>query len=188
VKRHTRRRDQATRIILVAVLVLVLGDVALATADALVTAAVSLLALVTVCRALASDVLPLYQRPRRYGLVALGLLLTASVAALILLTSPGMRPTFRDRLSHAIWPIPHAMACVTPLSASGLSLLRAPRRRDSPGVWAVHEQVPWGSALYPPRRRAVGRRRGREKRHTRGSHAGLGIAHVGLGKRGQSPK
>jgi len=55
VERHTRRRDRATRI----VLVLVLGDVALATADALVTAAASLLALVAVWRVLACDVLPL---------------------------------------------------------------------------------------------------------------------------------
>jgi len=89
VERHTRRRDRATRIILVLVLVLVLGDVALATADALLTAAASLLALVAVWRVLACDVLPLYQRPVRYGLVALGLLLTAPVAALILLTLAG---------------------------------------------------------------------------------------------------
>jgi len=86
VERHTRRRDRATRIILVIVLVLVLGDAAIATADALVTAAASLLALVAVWRVLACDVLPLYQRPGCYGLVALGMLLTAPVAALILLT------------------------------------------------------------------------------------------------------
>ncbi len=89
VERHTRRRDRATRIILVLVLVLVLSDVALATADALVTAAASLLALVAVWRVLACDVLPLYQRPGRYGLVAVGLLLSAPVAALILLTLAG---------------------------------------------------------------------------------------------------
>jgi len=86
VERHTRRRDRATRIILVIVLVLVLGDAAIATADALVTAAASLLALVAVWCVLACDVLPLYQRPVCYGLVALGMLLTAPVAALILLT------------------------------------------------------------------------------------------------------
>jgi len=86
VERHTRRRDRATRIILVIVLVLVLGDAAIATADALVTAAASLLALVAVWRVLACDVLPLYQCPVCYGLVALGMLLTAPVAALILLT------------------------------------------------------------------------------------------------------
>jgi len=89
VERHTRRRDRATRIILVIVLVLVLGDAAIATADALVTAAASLLALVAVWRVLACDVLPLYQRPVCYGLVALGMLLTAPVAALILLTLAG---------------------------------------------------------------------------------------------------
>ena len=88
-ERHTRRRDRATRIILVLVLILVLGDVALTTADVLVTAAASLLALGAVWRVLACDVLPLYQRPVRYGLVALGLLLTAPVAALILLTLAG---------------------------------------------------------------------------------------------------
>ncbi len=86
---HTRPRDRATRIILVIVLVLVLGDVALVTADARVTAAASLLALVAVWRVLACDVLPLYQRPGRYGLVALGVLFTAPVAALILLTLAG---------------------------------------------------------------------------------------------------
>jgi len=89
VERHTRRKDRATRIILVLVLVLVLGDVALATADALVTAAASLLALGAVWRVLACDVLPLYQRPVRYGLVALGLLLTAAAGALILLILAG---------------------------------------------------------------------------------------------------
>jgi len=89
VERHTRRRDRATRIILVLVLILVLGDVALTTADVLVTAAASLLALGAVWRVLACDVLPLYQRPVRYGLVALGLLLSAPVAALILLTLAG---------------------------------------------------------------------------------------------------
>jgi len=89
VEPHTRRRDRATRIILVLVLILVLGDVALATADALVTAAASLLALIAVWRVLACDVLLLYQRPVRYGLVALGMLLTAPVAALILLTLAG---------------------------------------------------------------------------------------------------
>jgi len=89
VERHTRRRDRVTRLILVLVLVLVLGDVALATADALLTAVASLLALVVVWRILACDVLPLYHRPVRYGLVALGLLFTAPVAALILLTLAG---------------------------------------------------------------------------------------------------
>ncbi len=88
-ERHTHRRDRATRIILVIVLILVLGDVALDTADALVTAVASLLALIAVWRVLACDVLPLYQRPARYGLVALGLLLTAPVAALSLLTLAG---------------------------------------------------------------------------------------------------
>ncbi len=42
------------------------------------------------------------------------------------------------------------------MSSSGLSLLHAPRR-DSPRVRAVHEQAPWGSALYAPQRHAVGR-------------------------------
>ena len=53
------------------------------------TAAAALLALGAVWRVLACDVLPLYHRPVRYGLVALGLLFTAPVAALILLILAG---------------------------------------------------------------------------------------------------
>ena len=53
------------------------------------TAAAALLALGAVWRVLACDVLPLYPSPVRYGLITLGLLLTAPVAALILLTLAG---------------------------------------------------------------------------------------------------